>query len=79
MVLILYWYLLLGAIKAQDTGTGIGYQNIQFRKNIIILGELCYWIDQSNTWCTGEKATINIKLDKDYDDWNVTFAYDQVN
>ena len=25
---------------------------------------------------TGEKATINIQLDKDYDDWNVTFAYD---
>ena len=40
------------------------------------LDELCYYIDQSNTWMTGEKATINIQLDKDYDDWNVTFAYD---
>ena len=44
---------------------------------LLHVGELCYWIDQSNSWITGEKATINIRLDKDYDDWNVTFAYNE--
>ena len=37
---------------------------------------LCYWIDEANSWASGEKATINIRLDQDYDDWNVTFVYD---
>ena len=77
MVLILYLLLGLGGdylISAQDTGIKVPNCLVsKFR----FQGELCYWIDQSNTWCTGEKATINIKLDKDYDDWNVTFAYDQ--
>ena len=77
MVLILYLLLGLGGdylILAQDTGIKVPNCLVsKFR----FQGELCYWIDQSNTWCTGEKATINIKLDKDYDDWNVTFAYDQ--
>ena len=37
---------------------------------------LCYWIDEANSWTSGEKATINIRLDQDYDDWKVTFVYD---
>ena len=37
---------------------------------------LCYWIDEANSWASGEKATINIRLDQDYDDWKVTFVYD---
>ena len=82
MVLLLYLLLGFGGdylVTAQDTGIldwkwlWLFSESTDFK----LLGELCYWIDQSNAWCTGEKATINIKLDKDYDDWNVTFAYDQ--
>ena len=38
--------------------------------------DLCYWIDEGHAWINGQKATINIQLDKDYDNWVVTFKYD---
>lgn len=37
--------------------------------------ELCYWIEDGHSWSSGTKATLNIKLDKDYEDWQVTWTY----
>merc|ERR1712015_127658 len=38
--------------------------------------DLCYWIEEGHSWKNGLKATLNVQLDKDYEDWQVKFLYD---
>merc|ERR1712015_26300 len=38
--------------------------------------DLCYTIEEGHSWRNGLKSTLNIQLDKDYEDWEVKFLYD---
>ena len=48
------------------------------RLNVVnaAIEDLCYWIDEGHSWINGQKATLNVQLDKDYEDWEVKFVYD---
>ena len=37
--------------------------------------DLCHWVDEERVWTNGVKAQLNIQLDKEYEAWDVTFAF----
>ena len=39
--------------------------------------ELCYWVEEGHSWSSGTKATLNINLDQDYEDWQLVWTMNE--
>ena len=39
--------------------------------------DLCSWIEDDHDWGNGMKAILNLQLHQDYDNWTVTWTFDQ--